>query len=273
VRYRLDRLIANNGSAMVFAGMDTTLSRPVIVKMLSPHLAADNVARKRFIGEARALASMGHPNLVAIYDFVSDKEGALIVMERLNGRPLHQVLPKRGFATGTAFSLSIQIADALACLHRAGFVHRDLKPSNILVTYAGCAKLLDLGVVKSLSRAKRGDAITGKGLMPGTSGYMSPEQLCGRPVDGRSDIFSFGVLLCELLTGKRPFKAASPAETAAAILRDEPQISLARVPEGALRILARCLQKEPQDRYSTIHAVARELQTLRAAWRRRPTSN
>ncbi len=249
---------------MVLAAHDRQLKRPVVIKMLPPRMAAHPSVRRRFIREALSLAAFNHPNLVTIFDVVLTPGGAFMVMERVEGRSLHRLIPRRGFTLLTALNLAIQLADALATMHAGGWAHRDVKPSNILVNPAGLLKLLDFGAAKVTKR--HAPVLTAPGIEIGTTGYMAPEQLRGGPVDHRVDIFSFGVVLSELLTGGRPFDGPSPADIAAAILRDPPISRPKRLPNAAVQIMARCLEKNPRLRYQTIRTVVRDLKALRTAW-------
>ena len=186
------------------------------------------------------------------------------MMEPLDGHPLHQLIPKEGFPVPVAVNIAVQIAEALGSMHHAGLAHRDLKPSNIILTSSGLVKVIDFGIVKRIGKRqpKRKSFSTAPGVAIGTPGYMSPEQIRGQAVDHRSDIFCFGILLCELLTGTHPFGAQSGSEMTAAILRDDPA-AISRLPELMRRIALRCLEKKPRDRYQTIRHVARKLKICR----------
>jgi serine/threonine protein kinase len=207
--YRIESKLGEGGMGVVYEARDTHLDRPVAIKILPADKVADPGRKQRFVQEARAASALNHPNIVTIYDIRSQDGTDFIVMEHIKGRTLDQLIAAKGMHPARALKYAVQIADAMAQAHGAGILHRDLKPSNIMVTDEGRAKLLDFGLAKLLEPMDSlADAITlgarpmtKEGAVLGTAAYMSPEQAEGRPVDARSDIFSFGAVLYEILAG------------------------------------------------------------------------
>jgi len=276
--YQILQPLGAGGMGEVYRARDTRLSRDVALKILPAEVAADPSRRHRFELEARAVAALNHPNIVALYDV---GEGYL-VSELVDGKPLNGV--KMGLAK--LLEIAAQIANGLAAAHAAGITHRDLKPANILITRDGRAKILDFGLAK-IAQA-RGNAAAGSetitahtepGIVMGTVGYMSPEQVRNQDVDGRSDIFSLGVILHESLSGKRPFSGETSVDTMHAILRQDPPELPATVPDAVKAIVARCLEKDPADRFQSAKDLAFALKTAQGSqphaeppkprWRRR----
>ena len=242
----------------VYKALDTRLDRVVAIKIL-PLENSDAMHRQRFFQEAKAASALNHPNIVTIYDVGSGNGVDYIAMEFVDGKTLEHLIPRGGLRIGELLNYAAQAADALAQAHQAGIVHRDLKPSNIMISRDGVVKVLDFGLAK-FSSAGRGEsdatqtlrASTGEGVVLGTAHYMSPEQAEGKPVDARSDIFSFGAVLFEMATGRRPFTGASTAAVLSSILRDEPQPAAAvrdDVPPELSRVIMRCLRKDPARRF------------------------
>ena len=235
--YELVTPIGTGGMGEVWKARDTRLDRFVAVKrLLSP-------SPPRFEIEARAIASLNHPHICQIYDVGPD----YLVLEYVNGRPLQGPL-----AADAAVRLARQVANALEAAHAKGILHRDLKPSNVLVTEDGTAKLLDFGVAKLVS-TDRDATRTQDGTVVGTAAYMSPEQAQGQPIDVRSEVFSFGAVLYELLAGRRAFEGPSTAAVLSAVLRDEPPPLAA--PTALDASVRRCMQKDPARRFPTMTAV------------------
>jgi Tol biopolymer transport system component len=254
----------------VYRAKDPRLAREVAIKILPEEFFEGEERRQRFEREARLLAALNHPGIAAIYSFEeipsasSSSTRHIIVMELVEGENLRVRMRAGGISAREALDVAVQIARGLAAAHAKGIVHRDLKPENVVVSKDGRVKILDFGLAKLSARAGAGDdlssdgtrsLLTEAGAVFGTVGYMSPEQVRGEPVDGRSDIFSFGTLLYELLAGKNPFRAATPAETMTAILRhDVPAIADA-APALSL-IVARCLEKKPERRFHSAEDLA-----------------
>jgi eukaryotic-like serine/threonine-protein kinase len=267
--YQVRSLIGAGGMGEVYRAHDPRLGRDVAVKILPPSLSHGREARARFEREARAVAALSHPNILAIHDVGADDGVAYAVTELLDGETLRQRLAASPLAWRKAVALAAQIADGLAAAHAQGIVHRDLKPENVVVTSSGLAKILDFGLAQvaqttstSLAEIVR---LSEPGMLMGTPGYMSPEQVRGEPVGPASDIFAFGCLLYEMLAGRGPFLRAAPAESLAAVLNDDPA-PLARdgpeVPPVLESLVLHCLEKRPADRFHSTHDVAFALRTL-----------
>ncbi|MDZ4799727.1 MAG: protein kinase [Bryobacteraceae bacterium] len=254
--YELLAPIGAGGMGEVWKARDTRLDRVVAIKFSHAQFT------ERFEREARAIAALNHPNIAQIYDVGEN----YIVMEYVDGEPVRA--PDN---TRKLLDLAVQIADGLASAHAAGFVHRDLKPDNILITKAGRAKILDFGLAKAAVRPASEDAtrtsVTNPGTIVGTTAYMSPEQARGEELDARSDQFSFGLVLYELVAGKRAFQRPSVPETMAAIIRDDAEPLPSSVPGPLCWVIERCLSKDPSERYDTTRGLYLELRTLRERMR------
>lgn len=255
--YEIKAPLGAGGMGEVYRARDTKLHRDVALKVLPQELSADREALARFEREARAAASLSHPNVLGIHEFNTDGGIAYAVLELLEGETLRQWLTGGPLPSRKTVDYLTQVACGLAAAHTRGIVHRDLKPENIFVTREGCVKILDFGLAKL--RAPSGpnsgmatEAKTDPGTILGTVGYMSPEQVRGLEADARSDIFSFGAILYEALSGLRAFRGDSPIETMNAILRDEPP-ELPETLRGPVtpleRIARRCMEKRPEDRF------------------------
>ncbi len=254
----------------VYRALDTRLHRTVAIKILPAHLMSDAELRARFAQEAQAICVLQHPNICVVHDIGSQDGVDFMVMELVAGETLEKFIPAGGLPPNVAVKYAIQIADALAHAHRAGIVHRDLKPSNVMVDESGLVKVLDFGLAKLVvAPAAAGEAATmatTPGMIVGTAAYMSPEQAEGKATDARSDVFSFGSVLYEMLTGKRAFEGHSSAELLAAVLRDDPRsLSAVRrdIPAELRNIVARCLKKDPADRYASGAELAADLKACR----------
>jgi Tol biopolymer transport system component/predicted Ser/Thr protein kinase len=254
--YEIVSLLGCGGMGEVYKARDTRLDRLVALKVLPEEFASDAGRRHRFEQEARAVAALNHPNVVAVYDVGDD----YFISELVDGESLRGVhLPVR-----SAIDVGAQIAEGLAAAHAAGIIHRDLKPENILLTNDGRAKILDFGLAK-LDRIWKRDAtqtVTEAGTVTGTAGYMSPEQVRGQAVDHRSDIFSFGLVLYELLSGKRAFQRETSAETMAAIVNEEMPELPSTIPGALSQIVSRCVEKQPANRFQNAKDLAFALRTL-----------
>jgi serine/threonine protein kinase/Tol biopolymer transport system component len=269
--YEITAPIGMGGMGEVYKARDTRLDRTVAIKILPETLAADPLFRERFAREARAVAAVSHPHICALYD-VGDQEGiAFLVMELIEGETLAARLERSALAPADALKIAVEIASALDKAHRAGIVHRDLKPGNIMLTRAG-AKLLDFGLAKPDASVLGGTnrsmlpttpVLTQQGSILGTFQYMAPEQLEGRDADVRSDIFAFGAVFYEMLTGRKAFDSASQARLVSAILKDHPPLASSLQPSTSPlvdRIVARCLAKDADERFQSAHDLLMALQ-------------
>jgi TolB-like protein/predicted Ser/Thr protein kinase len=269
-RYEIRSQIGEGGMGEVYLAQDTQLGRQVAVKFLPAELTGDEEANKRLIQEARAGATIDHPNICAVYE-VSEAGGrSFIVMQYLEGKTLDARIQSKPLALKDSIAIAVEIADALAEAHSRGIIHRDIKPANIMITSRGQAKVMDFGLARLVSRAAESEArtqrlLTTPGTILGTVPYMSPEQVKGEKVDVRTDIFSFGVVLYEMLSGHQPFTNRSAAETISAILNEEPP-TLSRyapdLPEELQRIARKCLEKDRNLRYQNASDVRVDLQRL-----------
>ncbi len=270
-RYRLKRLIAQGGMAEVWEAVDDILGRPVAVKILHTHLAADASFQERFRREAIAAARLAHPSIVATFDTGTDEGATFIVMELVDAPTLRQVLNETGpMVPGRVTHIGAQVADALHYAHKSGVVHRDIKPANILICPDGRVKVADFGIAKAVEapgprtgepeRPHPSEALTGIGTIVGTAQYLSPEQVDGRTVDGRADVYALGVVLYEMLCGRPPFTGDTDMAVALKHITTAPLAPRqvwAGIPKGMEAVVLRAMAKKPEDRYQT----AAELQT------------
>ncbi len=264
--YRILEKLGAGGMGEVYLAEDTRLGRRVAIKVLPEAVSDDPRRLARFEQEARAVAALSHPNTLAIHDFGSDQGVAFAVTEYLEGETLREELVRRGALTWeNAAERGRQIASGLVAAHEKRIVHRDLKPENVLVTTAGQVKILDFGLAQTQPSSPEETAagFTDAGVVLGTIPYMSPEQVRAETVDSRSDLFSLGVILYEMLTGRNPFRHASAAETSGAILRDDPPSleERASIPDELRRIVEDCLVKDSAKRIRSAHDVAVRLET------------
>jgi serine/threonine protein kinase len=272
--YQLIEKIGAGGMGEIYKAQDTRLNRMVAVKVLSPGLSTDPERRRRFFQEAQAASALNHPNIITLYDIVAEGDLHCIVMEFIGGKTLRDLTPAGGLPAPQALQYAAQIASALTAAHAAGIIHRDLKPSNIMVNTSGLIKVLDFGLAKWVDPSMSGQsgeqttveaALTREGSIIGTVSYMSPEQAEGKRVDARSDIFSFGSVLYEMVTGKRAFEGRSGISTLSAILRDDVKPiyeSAPEVPPLLEQIILRCLPKEPAARWQSMKEIEGALITL-----------
>jgi serine/threonine protein kinase/tricorn protease-like protein len=262
--YRAIRQLGAGGMGEVFLAHDAELGRNIAIKLLPPHLAADAEHLARLRNEARSASSLNHPNIVTIYEIGrDDSQRTFMAMEYVDGQTLREVLRGGALPVRKALQIATQIADGLAAAHKRGLVHRDLKPENIMLTTDGVVKILDFGLAKSFA-ADTG--VSEPGMLVGTYSYMSPEQARAGEIDYRSDQFSFGSILYEMLTGSRAFDGASGVETLFMVVRDEPaplSAVASHVPAPLRWIVDRCLSKDGEDRYVSTRDLARDLQYLR----------
>jgi len=278
LHYRILEKIGEGGMGAVYRALDTHLDRPIAVKVLPADKVADAERKSRFVQEAKAASALRHPNIVVIHDIASDRGLDFIVMELVEGQPLDERVGRRGLKLNDALGIAVQIADGLAKAHAAGIVHRDLKPTNIMVTADGLVKILDFGLAKLTEHSPAsapgptmtldgdGRPRTEEGTIVGTAAYMSPEQAEGAKIDARSDIFSFGSVLYEMLTGRRAFGRDSQIKTLAAVLNEEPKPAssvIEAVPAELERVITRCLRKDPQRRWQTMSDLKVALQEIK----------
>ena len=260
--YEIIGPLGSGGMGEVYRARDSRLDREVAVKVISNRMMHDGQSLRRFENEAKVIASLSHPNIVAIHDFNTHGEISFVVMELLHGESLQERLAREKLSPAQAVQIAIAVAEGLASAHARGVIHRDLKPANIFLTDDGQIKILDFGLAKRLSGDSTRSSIateTRPGFVVGTIGYMSPEQVSGSEVDARSDIFALGCVLYEMISGKRAFVRASPAETFAAILRDNPADGSQLVQKGPpslARVIERCLLKNPDLRFQSARDVA-----------------
>jgi serine/threonine protein kinase len=268
--YRVDSPLGAGGMGEVYRALDTRLGREVALKIVSRGRGNDRDRVQRFEQEARVAASLSHANLLALHDVGSQDGVDFAVFELLEGQTLRARLESGPLPVSKAVGYGVQICEGLAAVHARGIVHRDLKPDNVFVTRDGQVKILDFGLAKPGPRgflAGNSDVRTPTepGLLVGTCGYMAPEQARGRPADARSDIFSMGALLYEMLSGRRAFAGPTPADTLAALLtQDPPQMSAIShpVPRPLERVVRRCLERNPEERFQSARDVAFGLQAV-----------
>jgi serine/threonine protein kinase/Tol biopolymer transport system component len=258
--FRVVDLIGEGGMGRVYRAEDTNLQREVALKLLPAGFTADKGRRRRFLREARTAAGLMHPNIATVFEAGEAEGRVFLAMELVHGRLVREMLRQGPLPAARAIAVARDIAAALAEAHRAHIVHRDLKPENVMITASDAVKLLDFGLARTWddgpsarpsARVAVATALTDEGMLLGTPEYMSPEQTRGQPVDARSDVFSFGVVLYEMLTGTSPFRRATHIDTFAAIVRDapEPLATLApAVPEAIVDLVSACLRKRPEDR-------------------------
>jgi Tol biopolymer transport system component/predicted Ser/Thr protein kinase len=271
--YQMVSLLGAGGMGVVYQARDTRLRRPVAIKVLPADKVTDPERKRRFIQEARAASALNHPNIIAIYDIGTESGVDFIVMEYVVGKTLDQLIGRKGMRLSEALKLAVQMADALAKAHSAGIVHRDLKPTNVMVTEDGLVKVLDFGLAKltELSGSAAAATLTlehrtEEGTIVGTVSYMSPEQAEGKRVDVRSDIFSFGSVLYEMVTGQKAFQGDTKMSTLAAIMNQEPKpVSqlVPGIPHDLEKIVQRCLRKDRERRWQNMSDLKVALQELK----------
>lgn len=273
--YEIASFIGAGGMGEVYKARDLRLQRDVALKLLPASFAADADRLRRFDQEARAVAALSHPNILAVHDIGQHQGSPFLVSELLEGESLHAALARGPLSSRRALDYAVQIAHGLAAAHGKGIVHRDLKPDNLFITREGRVKILDFGLAKAVtSPAQEQDGRTATmsagppteiGTVVGTAGYMSPEQVRGGALDARTDLFSFGAVLYEMLTGRRAFKRDTTADTMAAILNEDPPELLEsgrQIPLGLDRIVRHCLEKAPEQRFQSARDLAFDLESL-----------
>ena len=270
--YEIQSLLGAGGMGEVYRAKDARLDRIVAIKVLPPSFSEDRDRMQRFAQEARAAAALNHPNILSIFDIGDEQGSPYVVSELLEGETLRERLRSGVLSSRKAIDYGLQVARGLAAAHEKGIVHRDLKPENLFITSDGRVKILDFGLAKLIRpETASGDdaptvhAVTEPGLIMGTAGYMSPEQVRGQAADARSDIFSFGAILYEMISGKRAFHGETSADTMSAILKEEtPELSetARNVPAGLERIVRHCLEKNPSQRFHSAGDLAFDLESL-----------
>jgi serine/threonine protein kinase len=278
--YEILERLGEGGMGTVYRAVDVRLGRPVAMKLLRPELAVQGESRKRFVHEARAASALNHPHIATIYDIGQDSGVDFIAMEYVAGVSLAQLIVGSRLPLGDALKYATQIADALSTAHAAGIIHRDLKPANIMVSDKGAVKVVDFGLAKLTEsvpseindeRASTDTASavlsenTEDGTILGTAAYMSPEQAEGRPADARSDVFSFGAVLYEMVTGRRAFRGDSKISTLVAVLEKEPESPRQLAPALSLdleKLIVRCLRKSPERRWQSMADLKVTLEEL-----------
>jgi len=270
--YRIVSKLGAGGMGEVFLAEDARLDRKVAVKFLNEELGKDPDKLSRFIQEAKAASALNHPNIITVFEIGSSNDAHYIATEFIDGITLREMLDKKGISLIHALDVTLQIADALAAAHNAGIIHRDIKPENVMIRHDGRIKVLDFGLAK-LSRetldsieATRPHFVTRSGVIVGTVAYMSPEQARARKIDTRSDIFSLGILMFELFTGKRPFAGETTLELVSSILKDEPPLLREvdpAMPGQLERIVSKTLRKDLKHRYQDIRDLEIDIEDLR----------
>jgi eukaryotic-like serine/threonine-protein kinase len=274
LHYQIIEKLGEGGMGVVYKARDTHLDRFVALKLLPPEKVADASRKAHFVREAKAASALNHPNIVTIYDIASDAATDFIAMEFVAGRTLEQRIGRKGMPLNEALKIAVQMADALARAHGAGIVHRDLKPSNVMVDEHDLVKVLDFGLAKLTEMVEAPEdapTLTLKPTMPrteagmivGTPAYMSPEQAEGKPLDARSDIFSFGAVLYEMLAGRKAFHGDSRMSALAAVATKEPPPLPDDVPHDLEKVITRCLRKDPARRFQHMADVKVALQELK----------
>jgi serine/threonine protein kinase len=273
--YRILEKIGEGGMGEVFLAEDTKLGRQVALKFLPEDLTRDQERKQRFVQEARAAAAIQHPHICAVYE-VGEVDGrTFLAMEYIRGQSLREAIASQGLTPQRALELGLQIAEGLAKAHERGVVHRDLKPDNLLISEDGYAKIIDFGLAKLVEPLTPGAGVdpeaetqlkTREGMVMGTVAYMSPEQAVGESLDARSDIFSFGVVLYEMLSGTSPFRRDSATASLRALLNESPpplELSGTKTPVELQRIFAKSLAKERSERYPSMKELLEDLRALR----------
>src|SRR5580698_7857326 len=263
-RYELSHLVARGGMAEVYRAHDRLLDRPVALKVLFPELSVDRSFVERFRREAQAAANLSHPHIVPVFDWGEDNGTYFIVMEFIDGRPLSSILRTAGpLHPDRAAEIGADVALALDYAHRHGVIHRDIKPGNVLITDEGQVKVTDFGIARAVNTD---ESLTQTGAVMGTATYFSPEQAEGLGVDARSDIYSLGVVLYEMVAGRPPFLGDSPVSVASKHVREQapaPRQFNPSIPQDLEAIILKCMTKSPEFRYQTSMELRNDLLRFR----------
>jgi non-specific serine/threonine protein kinase len=275
-RYKITGMLGEGGMGVVYRAEDSELGREVALKLLPAEMADNPKRLERFRREAKAVAAINHPNIVTIHSIESVETTHFLTMELVEGESLDRLIPPSGMPLAKVFEIAVPLADALSSAHERGIVHRDLKPANVMITSENRVKILDFGLAKLVEDpdSETGDPaltavpteLTAEGMVMGTAPYMSPEQVEGLAMDHRTDIFSLGIVLYEMATGKRPFAGDTSAALVSSILRDSPPTVTEineSLPRHLARIIQHCLEKDPEARYQSAKDVRNELKSLR----------
>lgn len=271
--YEIVQEIARGGMGIVYRARDLSLNRTVALKALPIFTSSDPIARQRFEREAQAASALNHPNIVTIYDLVSDEHASYIVMEFIEGKTLGEIIPLSGLPPEQAIRYALQLADALGCAHEAGIIHRDLKPQNVIITRRGHVKILDFGVAKlkaePTGQLATHDNLTHPGAFLGTTYYAAPEQFKAGEIDQRTDVYSLGVVFYQMLVGRVPFYSDNPLELLQAIYHEPPKPlrhTHPHYPPIVDQIIARALHKQRHGRYPNMDAFSEDLVAAKEAF-------
>ena len=277
-RYRITGKLGVGGMGVVYEAEDTRLARRVALKFLPEELAGDPEAARRLQREAQTIAGLTHPNICVVYEVDEHEGSAFIAMERVDGVNLKTHMARRVLPTAELVDIAIQVTRALDAAHTAGIVHRDIKPGNIIVTGTGVVKVLDFGLARRFKLPETGDLVLDGSTMPGrpmgTANYMAPERILQLPLDPRCDLFSLGVVMYEMATGRLPFGGASPSETVNYVLEKDPVPLTELAPDRTApleRIVSRLLAKRAEDRFqsaSELHDALAAVKEPPRVWRR-----
>ena len=271
--YEIVSFISRGGMGEVYLARDPRLSRKVALKVLPAAFTKDTERLRRFEQEARAASALNHPNIITIYEILRAGSTQLIATEFVEGETLRQRLSHSPLTLSESLHIAVQVADALTAAHKAGIIHRDIKPENIMLRPDGYVKVLDFGLAKlaedspdvPMEEALTKQVRTGSGVVIGTAAYMSPEQARGKAVDARTDIFSLGAVIYEMVSQRQPFDGETPSDVLAAILKTEPEpliALLAGVPVELSRIVMKALRKDPEERYQVVKDLLIDLKSL-----------
>ncbi len=269
-RFKIVKSLGKGGMGEILLAADVKLGRNVAIKSISADSLQDCDTKARFLREAQAASRLDHPNIRAIHEIAEEDGREFIVMEYVDGVTLDQLMKMKPLSVDSVIDIASQIADGMAAAQQRGIVHRDIKPGNIMIDRSGQVKILDFGLAKICTHTDPGAAeeerrdrdLTAKGIVLGTASYMSPEQARGLPLDGRTDIFSYGVVLYEMLEGRNPFSGEEDAVTLYNILHRKVQFS-DRTPEAWRRVIRHALEKDRRRRYDDFAAIAMDLVALR----------